>query len=266
MYFCRNRFSNFKQMKQFLFIIFLFSFFAINAQVGGETLTKDIFYQDEYSLGVKINTNGWGMDFRRGYSINLKRKKMFEFGLNTIKHPKEYKSSSFYYYSKSFVYGKLNYCMDLKFGYGQQVVLYDKKEVGTVEIRMFGFVGADIAFLKPVYFEVIINTNGDTEYQKYRPAHQPGSINRQAPFSMGLSETKIDPGIYFKFGTSFEHSKNVKSIRSFELGLEGYMFLNHLDLMAEVNNPRFLVSLFVSYRLGGIIQKPRKNQDLDINF
>ncbi|MBN2890438.1 MAG: hypothetical protein JXL97_01095 [Bacteroidales bacterium] len=221
---------------------------------------------DEYSFGAKVSTNGWGMDFRRGYSVNLKRKKLYEIGFNTIKHPKEYKFASYYYLTKSFVYGKLNSCMDLKVGYGQQIVLFDKKEVGTVEIRLITFAGLDLAFLKPIYYEIIINSLGDTEMQKYTPAHQPGLIERQAPFSKGLDELTLDPGLYFKLGTSFEHSKNVKSIRSFELGVEATLFLKRLEIMAELNNPRLVVSLFVSYRLGSIIQKKNKEDKFDIGF
>ena len=245
----------------FTIILLLFVYLSVNAQVDDLSLQKDFFYQDEFTLGLKISTNGWGMDYRRGYAINPKRKKMFEFGFNTIKHPKEYKFTSYYYMTKSFVYGKLNYVLDFKIGYGQQFVLYEKKEVGTVEIRMFAFGGVDLAILKPIYYKVIINNYGETEYQKYIPAHQPAQIERQAPFSKGLSETTINPGLYFKIGTSFEHSKNVNSIRSLELGLEGYVFPKRLEILAEVNNPRVIVSLFVSYRIGAIIKKPRKTKD-----
>ena len=248
--------------RTFLIILFIFVYLSINAQNDDyiDLLQQDIFFQDEFTVGVKVSTNGWGMDFRRGYAINPKRKKMYEFGFNTIKHPKEYKFSSYYFISKKFVYGKLNYCMDFKIGYGQQVVLYDKREAGTVQIRMFAYGGIDLAILKPIYYKVIINNHGDTEYQKYQPAHQPALIERAAPFSKGLLETKINPGLYFKIGTSFEHSKNVKSIRSLELGIEGYVFSTPLEILAEVNNPQFVVSLFISYRLGTIL-KPNNSSN-----
>ncbi len=248
-----------------MFFIFVFE---LDAQVEDLSVQKNIFYQDEYSIGFKLNNNGWGMDFRKGFGINPHKKKMYEIGFNIIKHPKEYKFSSVHSFS-SFVYGKMNSVMDLKVGYGHQFVLYDKKEVGTTEIRLFYFVGADIAVLKPIYYIVIVDmsTNPYTKTtEKYKPSHQPLLIDKKASFAKGLDEIKINPGLYFKVGTSFEHSKQVKYIRSLELGIEVYAFLKRLEIMAQIDNPRVIVSVFASYRMGSIIYNKKNKDKKDLNF
>ena len=249
-------------MKYILILVVFLSSVSLEAQeVEDLSRAKNLFIQDEISLGAKISTNGWGMDFRNGYFINMKQKKLYEIGFNTIHHPKEYKLSSLYYPTKSFVYGKLNDCYDIKGGYGRQILLFDKKEPGSVAIRIFFFGGVDLAFLKPIYYSVIINNTGDTQEMKYNSGMQPALITEKASFSKGFNEISFDPGVYVKLGTSFEHSKEVNVIRSLELGIESYFFLDKLNIMGDVNNPRLIVSMFISYRIGALIKNRQKRSD-----
>ncbi|MBN2662662.1 MAG: hypothetical protein JXR68_03340 [Bacteroidales bacterium] len=249
-------------MKYLITTILVISFFFSKAQVDNLSLRKNIFFQDEKTFGIRINNNGWGLDYRRGYFHNLKLKTFWEMGAYKVKHPKEYKFSSYYALTKTFVYGKLNEVYDFKLGYGQQITLFDKKEIGTVEVRMILSAGVETAFLKPIYYEIIINQLLNTIYEKYLPSHQPGLILGKAPYSKGLSELTINPGVYFKLGTSFEHSKSVNAVRSLELGIETSLFLRRLEMMAEVNNPRLIVSLFISYRFGTLMQNKQKKSDI----
>lgn len=253
-------------MKYFLTIIVFFSFLKIYAQEEDLSKQRNIFFQNEKTWGYKINTNGWGVDYRYGVSQNEKNKNLLEIGINRIKHPKEYKITSYnqqnFFSSNTFVYGRDNLCYDLKIGVGRQTVLFDKKEVGTVQIRLIYFAGVDLALLKPIYYEIIIDLDFNTEIERYKPSHQPGLIVGQEPFTKGLLESKFNPGLYFKLGTSFEHSKSANFIQSLEFGAEAYIFLYKLNIMAEVSNPQFVLSLFMSYRLGSIIQKKNKAQDL----
>ncbi len=245
-------------MKRILFTFFLFiSIYSFSQE--DQILKKNILNMDYFSFGVKINTNGWGVDFRRSYAMDYRRKRMYEVGLNFIKHPKEQRISTLMS-MRSFVYGKLNWCADLKGGIGIQKMFFDKKEIGTVEVRAYAFGGFDLALLKPVYYLVIVDGQGTTEYQKYNVSMQPAYIERQAPFTKGLTELTLNPGLYLKLGTSFEHSKRVKNVRSLEFGIESYLFLKSLKIMAEVKNPNLIVSLFMSYRFGSVVQKKKSKQ------
>lgn len=248
-------------MRFFLITILIFLSFQINAQIEDFSRSKNMFIQDEISFGLKISTNGWGMDFRDGYFINMKRKKLYEIGFNVIHHPKEYKLASYHYLTKSFVFGKMNECFDIKAAYGQQFLLFDKKEPGSIAINFFVLGGIDLALLKPIYYSVLIDNYGNTDDQLYQSNMQPALITQKASFSKGLSELKINPGIYIKLGTSFEHSKQVNVIQNLELGIESYFFLNNLEIMGDIDNPRFITSLFISYRIGSLIKNRRKEKD-----
>lgn len=247
-------------MKYLLSIILLLSFFGLNSQVKDLSKEKDIFYQDEITGGLQIKTNGWGLDFRRGYYKNPKLKNYWEVGLYNTKHPKEQKRATYYSITERYVYGKLNKVYNINAGYGKQFLIFEKKEIGTVDIRIISSAGINLAFLKPIYYEIILNSDLETVIEKYKPSHQPGLIAGKAPFYKGLNEIKINPGVYFKLGTSFEHSRNVKSIRSFELGIKSTLYLKKLQIMAEIDNPQIIVSLFISYRIGLLRENKQKKE------
>jgi len=254
-------------MKKFLIIIIILSSINVFSQNDSLSIQRNLLKQDEISTSFKLSTNGWGFDYRRGYIINMHQKNLYEIQFNTIKHPKEEKIPSVFYTFKSFIYGKENECFDLRFGLGKQYLLFDKKTPGTVGIRLFGFVGGDMAFLKPIYYVIMVNQNNwDSVTEKYKPSHQPATIEKKASFWMGFDEIKINPGIYAKLGTSFEYSKTTTFLNSLEFGLESYLFLNRLEIMGELDNPRFIVSMYVSYRIGVLIENKHKPKETGIGF
>jgi len=248
-------------MKHIITIILLFITTFAFSQVDNLSLKRNIFYQDEITFGLIIKNNGWGMDFRRGYFKSFKYKDFYEIGLFTIKHPKEQKIS-YTTFGNKYVYGKLNQIYNIKTGVGKQINLFQKKEIGTVDVRLIISTGLDLAILKPIYYE-INNYPNASYYQKYLPSHQPGLIIGKAPFTKGLNETTINPAAYFKLGTSFEHSKSINAVNSLELGMEASIFLKKLNIMAEVDNPRLIVSLFVAFRIGTLKKNHQKKNDID---
>lgn len=249
-------------MKRFIIILFL-SYCAIGySQIDDLSRQKDIFYQDEYSFGLFLKTNGWGLDYRRGFFVNLKQKNLLEINFNRIKHPKEYKQESYYKLFAKYTYGKLNEVYDFNLGIGRQFTIIEKREQGTIELQIITMIGTQLAVLKPIYYEIIVGTSPtyETAYEKYRPAHQPGLVMGKAPFNLGLNEISINYGFYFKIGTSFEHSKTIKSLNSFEAGLKFDYFIKTLTIMGETTNYKFIPSLYISYRIGRIIKTTNKKE------
>ena len=251
--------------KIILLIIFFLITYSIYSQ-GELTEESEIFYKDERSTGLQLNTNGWGLNFRRGYYVAPAKKNLWEVGFNKIRHPKEYKISNPYSYTmKRYVYGKLNTCYDIKFGFGRQRNLFHKSGKESVEIRLIYFIGPTLGILKPIYYEIY-----DTVpyHEKYKPAHQPGLILGRSSFVRGLSEIKINPGIYFKFGISFEHGKYEEQLRAIEIGFETSAYLQKMKIMAVVPNSQFFFTLFLTYRIGKVFhgghhtKRNKKNKEL----
>lgn len=243
---------------RFLLLVFLLLILTLNAycQEISEDMPK-IFYRNEKTLGLQLNTNGWGIGYRYGDRINYFEKRNYDIDFSIIKHPKEIKSSSTFIYSESFVFGKLNYVFDLRVGYGKQNEMFSKRDPGSVAIRYFYSVGPSVAFLKPIYYEILYPVN-DSVYgirkEKFNPdIHTSGDIKGKSSFFDGFDEIKLVPGAYLKAGVNFEFSQSETLIHALEAGVMIQAYLNSLEIMAVDDNQQFYFTLFVSYRFGKIV-------------
>lgn len=243
---------------RFLFSVLLLSVFTVGVycQETDNDMPK-IFYRNEKTLGVQLNTNGWGFGYRFGDRINYFEKRNYEVDLSIIKHPKEVKSSSSFITSESFVFGKLNYIFDLRAGYGKQNEMFSKRDPGSIAIRYFYSFGPSVAILKPIYYKILYPVNdsvyGVREEKFNADIHTSGDISGKASFFKGFDEITLVPGAYLKAGVNFEFSQAETLVHALEAGIMIQAYLNDLKIMAVENNQQFYFTLFVSYRFGKIV-------------
>ena len=238
-----------------LFAYFLLQALIVYSQDIPDNIPK-IFYRNEKTLGVQINTNGWGIGYRYGDRINYFEKRLYEVDLSIIKHSKEIKSSSTFISSKSFVFGKLNYVFDLRVGYGKQNEIFSKRDPGSVAVRYFYSVGPSVAILKPYYYEVAYPHGSDSvgiSIQRFNSIHTSGEVSGKASFFEGIDEISLIPGAYFKVGFNFEFSQAETLIHSLETGIMLQAYLDQLDIMAVDDNQQFFFTLFASYKFGKVV-------------
>jgi hypothetical protein len=207
-----------------LFVFLLFLIPVVDFAQSASNLENKILYRKEKSGYAFIHTQGWGLGYRFGKSLTYFKKRMFEFEFATLKDPKEKKISSFYDNSKSFVYGKLNYVVQLRGGIGRQRVINGKPYWGGVEVRYFYFGGVSLALAKPMYVYVY---RVDPTTNEAKPVLERFEANNQSmleiagkgPFLKGLDMMSIYPGLYGKFGFSFEYGAEDKFLKSLEVGV-----------------------------------------------
>jgi len=241
-----------------LFTVVLLYILSLNlySQDTSEDMPK-IFYRNEKTLGLQLNTNGWGLGYRYGDRINYFEKRNYEIDFSIIKHAKEVKSSNTFFSSESFVFGKLNYVFDLRAGYGKQNEMFSKRDPGSVAIRYFYSIGPSVAILKPIYYEILYPVN-DSVYgirkEKFNEdIHTSGDIRGKSSFFDGFDEIKLVPGAYLKAGFNFEFSQSETLIHALEAGIMLQAYLSDLEIMAVDDNQQFYFTLFVSYRFGKIV-------------
>jgi len=245
----------FKKLFSLLFLVTAFSAAAFAQQLkddltriqNGEDL--NVMYRNEGSFGVYIHTaGGLGLAYRRGQMMNAKRKRMFELEAQNFKHPKEVKSVNAYFQnSKGFVYGKLNSLLLLRPGVGIQNQIYQKSDKKSVEIRYSYFVGATITFAKPVYLEIIRDSQQSTpSVERYDPeVHSIDMIYGKAPFFRGIEKTKIYPGAYAKLALSFEYADRYNGIKAIETGVLVDVYPESLPIMAYTPKQYVFPSLYL---------------------
>lgn len=239
--------------------VILFSLVCGSIVAQGELDIQDqIFWRNERSVGAVLNSDGYGILYRELRQTSPGERYFFEAGLSFIKHPKEIKISTYPFISSgTFVFGKLNSTWTLKAGFGYQHEIFEKKDLGGVSINWYAGGGPALTFAKPIYYDVIVLVSDQTymiEEQKFDlNIHQPFDIIGKSSFFMGFDELVLYPGLYAHTGFNFEYSKSEKYTHSLELGASFSAYTKVIPIMATEDNRQFFPALYISYRLGVIL-------------
>lgn len=226
---------------------------------------QKIFFRNEKTIAVILNTDGFGLSYREGKRIDYLNKRIIDFDFGTLKNSKEVKLS-YPDAPGTFVFGKINTVFYLRGGFGHQREIYKKADLGGVAIRYFYSGGPVIAFYKPIYYKIIVPiSSGEANIieQKFDIKKlDPTMIYGKASFFKGFNETKVLPGLFVKGGFNFEYSKEDKVIHAIELGAQVNLFPKVIPIMATQNNKAIFFSLFASYRFGVVLDpnNPESNK------
>lgn len=245
--------------------IFFFVFIPVFLFAQGEINTEEskIFFQNARTGGLTISSNGFGADFRIGNRIDGFKKNLYEFGFDILKHPKETRSDSYYLPAATYIYGKTNVCFNLRASIGREKEIFSRHDKGGIAIRLHYVLGGNIAVLKPIYYEVFVRFDNRThtyitEDQKFDGVLRQ-NIYSKSSFFKGFKEISFNPGGFVKAGASFDFATQANTITSLEAGVILDAFLQKLDLMYTEDNPRFMLSLYLSYRVGVIVSARKRN-------
>jgi hypothetical protein len=245
-------------IKRLWHVIFFLLICAPLAAQGDIDQQDRVFWRNERSLGAALNSDGWSVIYRDLRQIKPNHRWFLEGSLEGFKHPKEIKLSNYYFQSPgSFVFGKLNSTWTLGAGAGYQMEIFEKHDLGGVSVSWFAGGGATILFAKPIYYKIIVLLGNDyytIEEQKFDlTIHQPLDIMSKASFFKGFDEIVLYPGLYTRAGFNFEYSKNDRITHAIEVGASLHAFGTKIPIMATEDNKQFFPSLFVSYRIGMIL-------------
>jgi hypothetical protein len=252
-------------------VFLLFTVFCLPAFSQGEIDTQEkILYQNERSISLNLNSNGFGAGFRFGQRKSYLSKLLYDIDFAYIKHPKEVKiSASPYAYSNSrrYVYGKTNLFVNLRPSIGYQREIFSKEDRGSLAVKCYVNGGPSIGFAKPVYynFYIIGVYNGesyiiDTRVEKFEFVQHPQikEIAGRASVWKGFNEIKVYPGLHAKAGMSFEYSTENRLINAIEVGMVFDAFAKEIPIMYTDYNYQFFLTLFISYRFGWVVDAKYK--------
>ena len=248
---------------------------ADSLQFGGSTSGVDslavfaeeedigILYKYEQSFGLVAHSNGFGANFRKGKHITGYSKRILALEMVIMKHPKEYKvynpaSEN----AKGYIYGKLNSTLILRPTIGYQNVITSKADQGGVEIRYLLQGGGSLCILKPVYLQIMEEVGNSGLFklvtEKYNAQkHSTYNIYGKAPYLKGVGESSLVPGVFGKFGLSFEYGDSPTKIRSIETGVSIDLYYKKVPIMADLDtfdtidpNNLFFLSFYLSINYG----------------
>ena len=243
-----------------LFILLLIP--GILVSQNKKSQDSDIFFKNEKSLGINLYSSGFGGSYRYTKRINYFNKRNFEVEINTLKHPKEIKTSNpTLGNGGKYVFGKLNETINTRWGYGKQKELFTRKYEGSVTIKFHYLYGLDILLQKPIYYEILnpIQEGFAITEEKFEDSYTTDQIRGKASFSKGLDEITVTPGAFGKLSFSFEFLTKKDYTHNLEGGIICDAFPWEIEMMALTSNQQFFYSLFISYRIG-IIVDARKSR------
>ena len=224
-------------------------------------LEERIIYNRESTIHATLNTRGLGAGYKHGKIRGIDKTTYWDFELSYLRSLKQIKLMN-YYSTTSFVYGKLNDVLALRYGYEVQRRIYGKPYWGGVELRWLYEAGVSLALLKPYYYAVVVakpTATGDyeqtMEYHTFESNAQWIDIIGKAPFKEGLSEIRIKPGAHVKGGMTFEIGTSRLRAQSIEVGAMVEYFPQGLELMAENPPSYFIPTLYLSYCWGSRFNK-----------
>lgn len=225
------------------------------------TKTKGISYENEFSMGIKLATAGWGIFGDYTKDINYDKKRVYYFEMEFLKNPKETKRvNEFtigYDSPKPFVYGKQNTFFNLKAAIGEKLLIGEKAEKSGFQV-LFNYAGGISAgFIKPYYLDVY-NTDeegGVTKSIKYSDETEnlfldATSIYGASGFSIGFNEINFTPGVFGKAGLNFDWATYDDFVKSLETGIGLELYLQDIPIMILENNKPYFVYLYLSLQLG----------------
>lgn len=216
----------------------------------------EVLLKQEFTGGAMIHTQGWGLLLRRAKNKTFLRKRLFELEAVSMEHPKEIRTvNQGVENANGYVYGELNQVAVTRLGYGRHNVLYAKFDKG-VEIRYLYIGGFSMAWAKPIYLEIAHWSNGFLEYvstERYDPDNvdhnQNNILGRSSPFK-GIDKMQFFPGMYGKFGFSFEYGKRQKAVRSLEAGIIIDYYIREVPMMARIKNDPYFLTFYLSFNFG----------------
>jgi hypothetical protein len=178
-----------------------------------------------------------------------------------MKSPKEIKVINPYFNSltvRKFVFGKTHSVNNIKFGYGYNKMIFEKRDKNSISIHLSASGGFSLAISKPIYYEIVdsVKTINDypVAYTSFRRIdiniqNNPTDILGKAPFFLGLNEIKLHPGFYAKFGLSFDFSKDVMKTKVLETGIMFDYYIRPVEIMAGQESAGYLY-LYIGYHFG----------------
>lgn len=226
----------------------------------------DSNFNHALSISGRLNTNGWSGGLVYLHQTSAGKKTIWQLHFSEIKHEKETKQqrtdNTFGYLGKSrpYIFGKLNNAYTLQLGYGKEQMLLPALLNGNLSVSLRYLVGPAVAFLKPVYLNLIsVSYNPDPEISVHAEKYNADNASRFLDanwiqggyrWSKGISDMKYIPGLFAELAFAVEPEKPKSFVKTILIGGNFALYSSKLEIMAEQKAYPYQANFFVSLCLG----------------
>jgi hypothetical protein len=222
----------------------------------------------EFSMGARLNTDGWSAFAERGFIKPDEGKTQFIwFDISEKKHPKEVKQLNEIFSALNpnqpaplpFKYGKINNFYQMKIGYGQKKVLTGKLDKKSIIVSWVYGAGLSLGFIKPYHLDIAVpegNNMFSRQVVDYYNLSTQEYFNDEnfiiggTYFTEGINKLSLVPGVLAKSGFYFDYAPYRKSLLGIEIGTSMELYPRDIPLMANTNNNFYFFNFYVDVRFG----------------
>lgn len=239
---------------------------AQNIDIQSESdkpIEERLVYDRQNTFKVAIHSQGLGVGFNIGRIKSIHVTRNWAAEVVSLRSLKELKTMNLSTYNmRPFIYGKLNYAYVIRFGYGEERLIFGKPYWGGIETRWTYEFGASLALLKPYYYYVSVYKQLDDgsyiesiEEQTFDDKDQWVNVLGRSAFTKGLNEIKLSPGIHASLGLSFDISKTRTRVQAINIDVKAECFPMGISIMDSERNRRFFLTFMLSYNWGSRFNK-----------
>jgi len=225
-------------------------------------------YERDFSIGGRLNTDGWGGFLEMGYRKNRKIVNYFQFEFAEKKDPHEHKRAGEYlgtgawgetYSERPYIFLKQNNFYQAKLGIGQRYLIGGKGNKNGVEVSAIYYGGVSLGLMKPYYLNIRDPNTGGGIQVKYGMGTtydtsflKPSDIIGGAGFGKGWGEVKLVPGLHARAGMRFDWAHFNEVVSALEVGVNAEYYTKEVPIMVELDNKhkQFFFNAYVSLQFG----------------
>jgi hypothetical protein len=229
----------------------------------GKNTKKGLLYEKDYSLGFRLNSNGWSIFANFSKNISQKKARFYQFEFIELKSNKEQKSRNDFFVSntynpKPFIFGKRSNFYALHAYYGRRIILGEKAEKSGIEVNLVYQAGVSLGIGKPYYLDVVEqDDSGDYFIKQIRYSEEThdkflyiNTILGSSGFNKGLGEISIYPGLTGKFGFNFDWANYSKVVRALEVGISMDLYYRNIPIMVSNTNRPYFFYFYLGLQFG----------------
>ncbi len=217
-----------------------------------------LVFNKQNVYGIRLNTDGWGVFYERGYMKNVKTVHLFSLELGLKKHPKEQKinpsNTSFIPVGNPFVYGKKNYFYQLKPTYGQQKMIGGKTNKNGVAVHVVYAGGISLGLERPYYVTIEDTSLSGTRDIKYTPKDSADFLGSGIVMGTGLrkgwNEIKLVPGLHAKLALRFDYGRFNETVSAIEVGINAEVYARKINIMLQNPASQTFVNAYLAIMIG----------------
>lgn len=216
----------------------------------------DLIFNKHNIFGIRLASDGYGINFEKGKFKSPRRTLLFQFELNEKKDPKEHhiSATSDGINFSSVVPYKLNNLYEFKMAIGEERLLGGKGNRNGVAVTYLYSLGATVGMLKPYYLDVQNQITGASFRKTYDQMVSDTSsgdvITGASGFTVGWGNLTIKPAVNARQAMRFDYGRLNQSVAAIEVGLTEEFYFSKIPLVYLVNQRRFFFNAYVAILFG----------------